>query len=658
MNLNVLKSINQLLYSGANTELNKEEANRVWLTNFLALISILFCFFYNIIYYLFDFYVLIAINLIATIFYASIFFINRYNKQLAKLFFYVSLVGNIFLASSFFGSNAQIHLLLFPVSLLPFLLVDFKNHKELVRYFVISFLSLSVLYITDFSLFYHNNLSDEFIGILNAASKIFSILGSIMVLFLIVYLQNKSQVEILNVQENLQNQLKSIFDHSFDAILLIEMSNGQIIRANQKAHELFEVDNMQGLIDFSKKFVLNENLLLSDLITINKILNDKGYWESEAQFVSTKGKIFWGAISIKNITIDNSLAQLIRITDITYKKEIELKLKESEEKYSGIFNSTPDGVFLISVQNGRFLIEDNNPVHHDFVSPFFGDFKGKYIDEILPPELSKYAISKYSECYNTGNTVKYEEYVQLPDNNNFWFFTILTPIKNANGVVVKILGSSRDITSFKQAEENLKNALKEKEVLLAEIHHRVKNNLAIVSGLLMLQSEKVKHPEDFYLFDESRNRINSMALIHETLYRNDDFSLIDFNKYLVDLINNIKNSYQLKNNVTLLLNIENVVLPIDIALPLGLLINEILTNSFKHAFTISDNPELKIDFIKAQKEHQLNIRDNGPGFDFDKFKNNDTSLGASLIFSLAEQINASMEYVNENGSEYQIKFIA
>ncbi|MFN4233959.1 MAG: histidine kinase dimerization/phosphoacceptor domain -containing protein [Bacteroidia bacterium] len=655
----MLKNIfKKILYSGAHPELSQEDINRIWLSNFLALTSVFFCLFYNIIYYYFSFYTLFTINSIAILFYLSVLIINRYNNRLAKLFFYVSIVSNIFLASSFFGPNAQIHLLLFPVSLLPFLLIDFKNYKELIRYFAISFIALSVLYVTDFSLFYHNNLSNEFIGILNAASKIFSILGSIIVLFLIVYIQNKSQVEILNVQENLQNQLKSIFDHSFDAIILIEKSNSKIIRANQKAHQLFEVDNMQGLIDFSKKFVLNEKLLLSDLITINKVLNEKGYWKSEAQFVSTKGKVFWGAISIKNITIDNSLAQLIRITDITDKKEIEIKLKESEEKYSGIFNSTPDGVFLISVKNGRFLIEDNNPVHHDFVSPLFGDFKGKYIDEILPPELSKNLISKYLECYNTGNTIKYEEYIQLPDNNNFWFFTILTPIKNANGEVVKILGSSRDITSFKQAEENLKNALKEKEVLLSEIHHRVKNNLAIVSGLLMLQSEKVKHPEDFYLFDESRNRINSMALIHETLYRNDDFSLIDFNKYLVDLIKNIKNSYQLKNKVSFSLNIENVVLPIDIALPLGLLVNEILTNSFKHAFNFCDNPELKIDFIKAQKEHKLYIKDNGPGFDFDKFKNNDNSLGASLIFSLAEQINASMEYVNENGSEYQIKFIA
>lgn len=651
-------SIKKILYSGAKPELSQEEVSRIWLSNFLALTSVVFCLFYNIIYYHFSFYILFAINSFAVLFYLSVFIINRYNSKLAQLILYFVLVTNIFLASSFFGSKAKIHLLLFPVSFLPFLLLDLRKRTEVVTYLAISITALSLLYFTDFSLLYNQTLSNDFISFLDAANKIISMLGSIIILYLYVYGQNKSRKEFLNIQENLQNQLKSIFDNSFDAILLIDKKDGAIIRANQKAHELFEVENMRGILNFSENYLFNEKLLLSDVLTINNILNKRGYWESETQFISAKGKVFWGAISIKNITIDNSLAQLIRITDITEKKEIELKLKESEEKYLGIFNSTPDGVFLISVHNGRFYFEDNNPVHHDFVSPFFGDFKGRYIDEILPPELSAFPISKYSDCLHTGETVKYEEHIQLPDNNSLWFFTILTPIKNSKGAIVRILGSSRDISSLKQAEENLKNALKEKEVLLSEIHHRVKNNLAIVSGLLMLQSEKVKHPDDFYLFEESRNRINSMALIHETLYKNDDFSLIDFKKYLTDLISNIKKSYQLKQEVTVLLNIDKVVLQIGIALPLGLLINEILTNSFKHAFSKSENPELQIDFIKTDKEFQLTVKDNGPGFDFESFKNSDSSLGSSLVFSLAEQINASIEYVYENGAKCIIKFNA
>jgi two-component sensor histidine kinase len=149
-----------------------------------------------------------------------------------------------------------------------------------------------------------------------------------------------------------------------------------------------------------------------------------------------------------------------------------------------------------------------------------------------------------------------------------------------------------------------------------------------------------------------------MALIHETLYKNDDFSLIDFNKYLKDLIENIKNSYKLKNDVTIHLNVENVVLQIVVALPLGLLVNEILTNSFKHAFLNIDNPELIINFIKTDKNYELIIKDNGPGFDFENYKNNDTSLGTSLIFSLAEQINATVNYTYENGAKFCLTFKA
>ncbi len=515
---------------------------------------------------------------------------------------------------------------------------------------------MSLLYFTDFSLLYNKSLDADFISFLDAANKIFSMLGSIIILYLFIYGKNKSRQEFLSIQENLQNQLKSIFDNSFDAILLLDKTNGNIIRANQKAHQLFELEDMNGLLNFSEKYLFNDKLLLSDILAINKSLDINGFWESETRFVSSKGKIFWGAISIKNIHVDNQLAQLVRITDITEKKEIEIKLKESEQKYIGIFNSSPDLGFLLSVANGRFKFEDNNLIHQKFSTPYFGPFKGRYIDEILPPELNKFPVSKYTECLNKGETIKYEEQIILPDGLNLWFYTILTPIKNEQGKVIQILGSARDITSFKKAEENLKNALKEKEVLLSEIHHRVKNNLAIVSGLLMLQSEKVKNPDDFQLFEESRNRIHSMALIHETLYKNDDFSSIDFNKYLTDLIDNIKKSYKLNSEVKSQLNIDKVVLQIGIALPLGLLVNEILTNSFKHAFLKADNPELFIDFNKNSKEYQLIIKDNGPGYDFENFKNNDTSLGSSLIFSLAEQINATVNYTFENGAKISIVF--
>jgi PAS domain S-box-containing protein len=654
----VIKIFKSIIYSGVKPEYSLDEILKTRTTNFLALLAIVYCLIYNLIYFIFDFYILFNLNIVAIAFYISIFFINRYNRNLAQFIFYIILVINVVIASSFFGSKAQIHLLLFPISFIPFLLIDITNKTKLVSYLSIAFAAMSLLYFTDFSLLYNNSLSNEFINFLDAANKILSMLGSIIILYFFISGQNKSKKEYLSIHENLQNQLKSIFDNAFDAILLLDKKNGNIIRANQKAHELFEIENMTGLLNFSKKYLFNDKLYLSEIFSINKSIDIKGFWESEAQFLSSKGKIFWGSVSIKNIYINNQEAQLVRITDITEKKEIEIKLKESEQKYIGIFNASPDLVFILSKENGRLKFDDTNLIHEEFYTPHFGSFKGKYVDEVLPPEINNFSISKYKECFNKGETVKYEEQIFLPNGKKFWFYTILTPITNEHGKVIQILSSSRDITSLKETEENLKNALREKKVLLSEIHHRVKNNLAIVSGLLMLQSEKVKHADDYQLFEESRNRIHSMALIHETLYKNDDFSLIDFNKYLKDLIENIKNSYKLKNDVTIHLNVENVVLQIVVALPLGLLVNEILTNSFKHAFLNIDNPELIINFIKTDKNYELIIKDNGPGFDFENYKNNDTSLGTSLIFSLAEQINATVNYTYENGAKFCLTFKA
>lgn len=650
------KRFNSLLYIGTRPEFSIEDNHRIWISNLLVFVAICFCIAYNVIYYIYNYFALFYINIIAIILYIFVLFINKFNQKIGQLFFYCILNINIFLTASFFGTKAQIHLLLFPVAILPFLLIDIRKKRELAIYLSVSIFVMALLYLTDFSLFYNKQLDEEFIFYVEQTNNIFSILGSLIVIYLFIYGQNKSINKFLDIQQNLQNQLISIFDNSFDAILLLNKTNGNIIRANQKAHELFELENMNGLLNFSEKYLFNDKLLLSDFIAINKCLEINGFWESETRFLSSKGKLFWGAISIKNIYVDNQLAQLVRITDITEKKEIEIKLKKSEQKYIDIFNASPDLVFLLNVENGRFRFVDNNLIHQAFSTPYFGSFKGRFIDEILPPELSQFPISKYTECLNTGDIVKYEEHIVLPDGLNMWFYTILTPIKNEHGKVIQILGSARDITSFKKAEDKLKNALKEKEVLLSEIHHRVKNNLAIVSGLLMLQSEKVQNPEDFQLFEESRIRIHSMALIHETLYKNDDFSSIDFNKYLTDLIDKINKSYQLKSKVKTHLNIDKVVLQIGIALPLGLLVNEILTNSFKHAFLKADNPELFIDFSKTGKEYQLIIKDNGPGYDFENFKNNDTSLGSSLIFSLAEQINAAVNYSFENGAKISIVF--
>jgi PAS domain S-box-containing protein len=653
--LTLLNFITKYFLSTASAINDEAEKRRIVTAKFLALISSLFCVSYTLIYYYYGFNALVYVNIVAIFIYLFVFYYLTVSPVYAKAILFFSLVVNLFIASSFFGRQAQIHLLLLPVSLIPFILIDVNKRLTITLFLCISFSALALLYITNFSLFIQENLSANFIYTLDAANKIFSTLGAALILFMFVYSGEKVKHTYREENKKLHTQLQSVFDNAFDAIFLIDVETKKIIRANNKATLLFEVKSEEAFLSLTQKHLFNNCFSISDMISIDQKLKNDNFWEAEAEFISVNGKHFWGAISIKLIEIEAKKVQLIRITDISSRKQMEMKLRESEEKYSGIFKNTPDGVFLISIKDGEFFIEDTNPVHEEFTSKYFGPFKGRFVKDVLPPEIAAFPLQQYAKCYQTGKVLAYEEHTEL-DGVRFFFYIVLSPIKNEKGEIFRLLGTARDITSFKLAEEKLIQALKEKEILLSEIHHRVKNNLAVVSGLLMLQAEKVKHPEDFSLFEESRNRIHSMALIHEKLYKNEDFSSIDFSQYLRELTENIKSTYALKNKVSLELSLAEVALEIKLALPLGLVLNEVITNSFKHAFNNNTNPVLTLGLEKNENLVCVSVHDNGPGFNYENAMHNNTTLGMTLVSALIEQIEGTFDVVTNNGTMYIIKF--
>jgi|GEM_PF-4156772 len=213
-----------------------------------------------------------------------------------------------------------------------------------------------------------------------------------------------------------------------------------------------------------------------------------------------------------------------------------------------------------------------------------------------------------------------------------------------------------DITEQKKSKDELTDSLKEKETLLKEIHHRVKNNLQIISSLLNLQSSYIKDSAALEVMRESQNRVRSMALIHETLYRYDDFSKVDFSQFLSDLINILQSSYyDIARGVSIELNLEQVALPIDTAIPLGLLVNEVMSNSFKHAFPEKNGGKVTVSMALNRGNLNLSIKDNGiglpEGFEIEKLN----SLGFKLIQSLVSQIDASLEVKSAGGTEILIK---
>jgi two-component sensor histidine kinase/sensor domain CHASE-containing protein len=204
----------------------------------------------------------------------------------------------------------------------------------------------------------------------------------------------------------------------------------------------------------------------------------------------------------------------------------------------------------------------------------------------------------------------------------------------------------------------LNKSIEEKEVLLREIHHRVKNNMQVVSSLLLLQTQNIKDEKYLNIFNDSNNRILSIALIHEKLYESKNFVNIDIKEYITELVSNLLDSYGRTGNVKFEINVENVSLDINNSVPCGLIINELVTNSLKHAFPEGRQGIIKITFtLKDNNMLQLSISDDGIGIPKDMDIRNTDSLGLHLVTSIAEnQLHGEIILLRDRGTEFQINF--
>ncbi len=331
-----------------------------------------------------------------------------------------------------------------------------------------------------------------------------------------------------------------------------------------------------------------------------------------------------------------------------HNKQIEHKmaknsLMESEKKYKTLFEKNNNPIILFD-EDGNF--EDSNKAALKFL-----DINR---DQLLKKNLSDYIL------FDVNNI-----------NREFWKTDDITEVKfNVNGeqkiieltvtpVYLKnktlAFGVVNDITERKKAEDRILRSLKEKEVLLREIHHRVKNNLQIISTLLSLQSSKSGkiNVEDLYI--ESQNRIQSIALIHEKLYKSDDLAHINFESYIKDLVSDLFDSYGINSSrIKLNLNIEEVTMGIETAIPCGLIINELVSNSLKHGFSLSETGQINVE-LRKDGEYSLIISDTGSPFPEEMDITSNDTLGLELINNLVIQLDAKLTFKRDI-KEFTINF--
>jgi PAS domain S-box-containing protein len=352
--------------------------------------------------------------------------------------------------------------------------------------------------------------------------------------------------------------------------------------------------------------------------------------------------------------------QLDTFHDITERKRAERALKERERRLSAIFEAAHNIAFVTTNLAGKeSIILDFSPGAELIFGYWKDEVVGGKVSLLHLPE----EVERLPEIHRKmrRREVEFSGEITLVRKNGEQFPALLTiyPLRDDSGAVSAALSVSIDITILKRAEAQIRASLLEKENLLREIHHRVKNNMQVVSALLVLQSKKTKDRKILDMFRDSEHRIKTMALIHEKLYQSRSFGTIDLTEYLTRLIQYLFRSYEERSaGVTLDMDVRDISLDIDTALPCSLIINELVSNSLKYAFPDGQGGKIGIRVTKDEGSvYTMEIRDNGVGLPLDLDLERTETLGLRLVYGLAvNQLGGSIETGTGRGTSFIIRF--
>jgi PAS domain S-box-containing protein len=323
---------------------------------------------------------------------------------------------------------------------------------------------------------------------------------------------------------------------------------------------------------------------------------------------------------------------------------------------SKLFMAVEQSPSIVIVADAAGRIEYVNPKYASVSGYSREEVMGKQLRQTSTTYLSEDEIARMYERLRSGQEWQGEFRNKRKDGSLYWVSSRISPLTNDAGVITHFIDVEEDVTERKQAEERLRASLKEKEVMLMEIHHRVKNNLQVISSLLSLQSSNVTNEHDLAVFRECQNQVRSMALIHEKMYRSADVAFIDFGNYVHSLAEYLLRTYAVRHRICANVLAEQVLIDANIAVPCGLIVNELITNCIKYAFPESGAGEINIEIWAEGEQVTLIVRDNGVGIPEDaEAKKNDT-LGISLVYDLVRQIDGTVDVDSGDGTRFRIQF--
>ena len=434
---------------------------------------------------------------------------------------------------------------------------------------------------------------------------------------------------------------RQTFELSPDGLLVVG-DDGRIVRANARANALFgyEADELVNRAI--------EVLIPQRFVSGHAQLRDGYVAEPHARPMGAGLELFGRRKDGSEFAVDIMLSPLqtedgTRLTlcvarDVTERKQ-------SEKLMRDLLESAPDAMVIVDGKGVIRLVNSQT-------EKLFGFPRQELFDqpiEKLMPQRYRAQHPSYRGGYHSNPRVRpmgadLDLFAMRQDGSEFPVEISLSPLKTAEGTL--IVSTIRDVSNRKHAEQVMLESLKEKETLLKEIHHRVKNNLAVISSLFSLQAANLDDEAMKTILRQSQDRVRSMAMVHESLYSR-DLAAVDFAEYVTNLSTQLIGSYSLSaDQVRLFTELEPVLLPIDTAVPCGLILNELVTNALKHGLPQGRKGELHLALRRAAGQTLvLEVRDNGQGLPPDFDLNSGTSLGKRLIRSLIRQLGGEVQFL-------------
>ncbi|MGF1568864.1 MAG: PAS domain S-box protein [Nodosilinea sp.] len=458
-----------------------------------------------------------------------------------------------------------------------------------------------------------------------------------------------------------EQELRGIFNQAAVGIAQTDGQTHKILKVNQRFCELIGYSRQELYQLTLEELTYVEDLALSQAALRRLHRREVEDFSMEKRYVTKAGTLLWAN---KTISIawneDNTPAyHIVVIEDITERKQAEKALFESEERLRLALTASNQGLYDLNLATGEAVLSPTYATMLGYDPATFQESCEQWMERLHPDDYER--VVKIHQAYVAGDLPDYRMEFRHQTQSGGWKWIlsvgqIVAWDQDCNPL--RMLGIYTDIDARKQSEVSLQRSLREKEILLKEIHHRVKNNLLVVSSLLELQADYLTDPQAIQYFEDSQHRIQSMALIHEKLYQTTNLAQVDLSDYLDLLLTQLCSAFDAHTHgIVAKLEADSILLNLETVTPCGLIVSELVSNCFRHAFPNGAEGHIWVTaYQNSAQQIVVEVRDDGIGLPTDLDIGQTDSLGLQLVYLLTQQLQGTIQVQRQPGTKFRLVF--